>query len=234
MKNNKKDERRGGFYFKDKVPYLSTTTILSILAKPAISYWMAREVYYAMVKDPTLDEKTALAAPYAVSDKAKARGTTIHSIIESFKTTSEEIEGIPQEFKNYATAFYSFIRDHNVEILEQEKTVFDEINRVAGTLDIYAKIGAKLHLIDVKTGKAVYNEVSLQLSSYANMLRLTGKTVDEISVLLLETGEDGLPTGKYVFKTLKENFPAFLAAKILYEWQNQDKLIKVGYKEVGA
>lgn len=224
-----KTNKRGGFYFKDGKPYLSTTTILSIIAKPALAYWYGKEVYWAMVQDPSMDEKTAMAVPYQSGNKAKLRGTTVHSIVEAYKTTGEELEGIPEDFHKYATAFYTFMKEHNVEIVEQEKTVFDDVNRVAGTLDMYCKIGGKFHVVDVKTGKDIYPEVELQLSSYAHMLRLEGKPVDTLSVLLLETGEDGQPTGNFKFKTCAEDFEAFMSAKKLWEWNNREKLFKAGF-----
>ena len=227
---NLTNTRRGGFYFDaTNKPYLSTTEILKIINKPALSYWFGREVYRAMLVDPTLDEKTALAAPYKVTGGAKSRGTTVHSIVEAYKTTGAVIENIPEEFKGYATAFYQFIKDHKVDIIDQEKTIFDHVNKVAGTLDMYNKIGDSLHITDVKTGKDIYDEVRLQLSSYAYMQRADGKQVDEISVLLLETGTDGKPTGKYKFQTLEEDWEAFMAARTLYLWNNKEKLIKLGY-----
>lgn len=227
--NNLKGNRRGGFYFKGNEPYLSTTEILKIIAKPALAYWYGQEVFYAMVKDPTIDEKTALSAPYASSRSAMSRGTTVHSIVEAYKATGLELEGIPPDFHLYAQAFYQFMKDHSVEIIEQEKTVFDTEHKVAGTLDMYCKIGNSLHVLDIKTGKDIYNEVGLQLSSYAHMLRLENKKVDNISVLLLETGADKLPTGNYKFAIQTEDHDAFLAAKKLYEWAYQEKLIKAGY-----
>ena len=221
--------RRGGFYFKDTVPYLSVTTVLTIINKPALVYWYGREVYRAMLVNPALGEQETLAMPYKTSDSAKARGTTVHSIVEAYKQTGEVIETVPDQYKGYAQAFYDFMKDHQIEIVEQEKTVFDEKNKIAGTLDMYAKIGGKNVVVDVKTGKDIYNEVTLQLSAYANMLRLEGKPVDEIAVLLLVTGEDGLPTGKYKFVTLTEDLDAFMATKKLYEFSNREKLLKVGY-----
>src|SRR3990167_11200386 len=95
---NKIDQRRGGLYFIDKRPYVSVTNILKILDKPALTYWYGREVYRAFAFDPTLDEKTALAAPYQKRDKAADRGSTVHSIIESYKHTKEHIKTIPDSF----------------------------------------------------------------------------------------------------------------------------------------
>lgn len=227
---NLKQTRRDDFYRKeDGTLYISTTSILKVINKPALVYWFGREVYRALLKDPTLDEKTALAAPYAASGSARSRGTTVHSIVEAYKQTGAILTGIPQEFQGYASAFYQFMADHKVDIIEQEKTIFDDENKVAGTLDMYNKIGDHFHVTDVKTGKDIYDEVRLQLSSYAHMMRLAGHPVDEISVLLLETGEDGLPTGKYKFQTVEEDFDAFMAVKKIYEWSNKEKLLKVGY-----
>jgi hypothetical protein len=219
-----KDTRRGGFYFDGPIPYLSVTNILSIIDKPALRYWFGREVYRAMLKDPTLDEKTALAAPYAVSDVAKNRGRTVDDITQMLEESA-----VAPEYQLYADAYRQFLKDSPTKLIEQQHSIFDKENKVAGTLDKYWEIGGKLHVTDVKTGKDIYDEVRLQLSAYAHMLRLEGKTVDSISVLLLEVGDDKKPTGKYKFQTLEEDFPAFLAAKTLYEWTNKEKLLKLGY-----
>lgn len=224
---NKTNTRRAGFYWNGDKPYLSVTTVLQAIDKPALRYWFGKEVYYAMVKDPSLSEKAALSAPYQTSGKAKDRGSSIHSIVEAYKSTGDPIDTIPSPLREYAVAFYDFMRDHKATMLEQEKTVFSDEHRLAGTLDIYAEIEGRKFIIDVKTGKDIYPEVGLQLSAYREML---GKPVDEIAVLLLETGQDGYPTTKYKFQTLKPDFETFLAAKRVWEWLNQDKCVKIGYK----
>lgn len=231
MKNtsNQTNLRRGIFYWKDGKPLLSVTEILKIIDKPALRYWYGQEVYYAMTQDPSLDEKTALAAPYERSKSAMNIGTTVHSIVEFYKETGQQITTIPDEFKGYATAFYKFMNEAKPEILEQEKTVFDNVNRVAGTLDMYAKFGDKHYVVDVKTGKDIYAESELQLSAYAHMLREEGKPVDGIAVLLLEKGADGKPTGNYKWAIRTENHEVFLQTKALYEWIHREKLIKLGY-----
>ena len=221
--------RRGAFYWKDGVPLLSVTEILKIIDKPALRYWFGQEVYYAMLKDPSLKESEALAAPYQTSKGAASRGTTVHSIVEAFKQTGAVLDTIPEEFQGFATAFYKFVEEMKPEIIEQEKTVFDLENRVAGTLDMYAKIGESFYVLDIKTGKGVYPESELQLSAYAHMLRAEGKPVDGIAVVLLEIGDDKLPTKNYQFAQRTENHAVFLNAKSIYEWTNREKLIKSGY-----
>lgn len=227
---NEKQARRGNFYWtEEEQPLLSVTEILKIIDKPALRYWFGKEVYYAMVKDPSLNQQEALSAPYTSSKSAAGRGTTVHSIVEAYKTTGQKIDTIPDEFKGYAQAFYNFMEEVKPEIIEQEKTVFDMENRVAGTLDMYAKIGDKHYVLDIKTGKDIYAESELQLSAYAHMLRLDKKPVDAIGVVLLETGEDGKPTGNYKFAVRTECHDVFLHVKALYEWANKEKLLKAGY-----
>lgn len=214
---DQRNERRGGFYWKDEKPYVSVTNVLKILDKPAIRYWFGREVYRAMVVDPTLGEQEALSAPYKVSDVAKNRGTTVHSIVEAYKATGTQIETIP-EYKGYAEAFYSWIKDYKMTILEHEKTVFDEDHKIAGTLDLLCKNNGDTWVIDVKTGKDIYDEAFLQVSAY---MKMSGATRG--GVLLLQDN------GKYKFAECPDYFKYFLATKKIWEFVNRELCEKIGY-----
>jgi hypothetical protein len=178
-----------------------------------------------MVVDPTISEQTALAAPYQKSKDAAGRGTTVHSIVESYKHTKEHIEAIPEQFKGYATAFYNWVEDNDIEILEHERTVVSKQYEYAGTLDLLVKNkqSNRTFIIDVKTGKDIYPESFLQLSAYKQALKEDGTEVDDIAVLLLK--EDG----KYKFGQGEECLDVFLAAKKLFEWKNPDlmEIVKV-------
>jgi hypothetical protein len=233
-KTNKKDMRRGGFYWIDKHPYVSVTQVISVIDKPQLRYWFGKEVYRAMVIDPTLTEQAALAAPYQKSDTAKTRGTTVHTIVESYKHTKEHIETIPEEFKGYATAFYNWVEDNDIEILEHERTVVSKQYEYAGTLDLLVKNkqSNRTFIIDVKTGKDIYPESFLQLSAYKQALKEGGTEVNDIAVLLLK--EDG----KYKFGQGENCLEVFLAAKLLWEWKNPDlmeiiKAVKKGESQKG-
>ena len=114
--------KRGGFYWVDGIPYASVTDIISILDKPALRYWFGKTVYRAFAANPDLSENEALAAPWQLSGDAKDRGSTVHSIVESWKQTKNHITTIPDQFKGYADAFYKFVKTNHVEIKEHEKT----------------------------------------------------------------------------------------------------------------
>jgi len=216
-----RNNRRGGFYWNNGEPFVSVTNVLKIIDKPALRYWFGKEVYLAMVKNPTLGEKEALAAPYRINDTAKSRGTTVHSIVESYKTTGIVLEDVAEPFKGYASAFKQWVSDFDIKVNEHEKTVVNTFHRYAGTLDLLVNNRDNVSVIvDVKTGKDIYPESALQLSAYQHADNIK---VDKTAVVLLQ--EDG----NYKFEYQKDNFVYFLAAKKLWEWANMPDLFKVGY-----
>ena len=225
-----KGQRRGGFYWQETGPHLSVTEILKVIAKPALQYWFGREVYYAMVTDPTLNEKEALAAPFRTSKTAMTRGTNVHSMVEFYKHTKKHLKSVAPEYKGYADAFYSFIETHKVEVIENERSIFSKKHKYGGTLDLLVKIGdMKYPLVgDIKTGKSIYDEAFIQTSAYQNALAEDGIETSGVCVILL------MPDGGFKFEMKTNTKPyldAFLAAKTIYEALNRDKLLKVGYLE---
>ena len=226
---DKRGNRRGGLYWMpgDPKPYISVTNVLKILDKPALQRWFGLEVYRAVIIDPSIDERTALAAPYNISRKAMDRGTTVHSIVEAHKNGATiNLDGIPTQFQGYARAFYKFVDDFNPTILDNEKTLVSKKHGYAGTFDLRLTFGGDTFdpwVIDIKTGKDIYPESHLQLSAYFAALEEAGVAVKRRGVCLL--GEDGT----FKFEETPMLFDEFLAAKKLYEWRNKDMLTRYGY-----
>ncbi|HEC64616.1 hypothetical protein LCGC14_2779260 [marine sediment metagenome] len=226
------DQRRGGFYWQQnpKKPYVSVTNILNVISKPALQYWFGKKVYWAMVQEPTLEEKAALAAPYKENTDAKIRGTAVHSIVEHYKHTREYIETIPDKYQGYAKAFYNWVKDNDIEIMEHERTVWSQKYKYAGTLDMLVKNkqSGRIFIIDVKTGKDIYPESFLQLSAYEQGLKEENIEIDSLAVLLLK--EDG----KSKFAEGESDLEAFLAAKRLWEWRNPElmEIVNIYNKQV--
>src|SRR3990167_4161671 len=233
MTSDLRGDRRGGFYWRGgpPVPHVSVTKCLGAIAKPQLLSWAAKEAYYAVIKDPGISEQEAVQAHLNVRDKAASRGSTVHSIVEAYKTSGAVIGSVPGPMGGYADAFYQWIKDSHINIVEQEKTVFSDKYRYAGTMDILATLNGNsdLWVVDIKTNKAgvVYPEHHLQVSAYLAALREQGVNVKGGAVLALR--EDG----KYSYHQIKENFPAFLAAKTLWEWQNEETCLKLGYLKGG-
>lgn len=221
-------KKRGGMYWVNGKPYASVTAIISVLDKPALRYWFGQQVYRAFSADETLSEKEALSAPWKVSGKAKERGSTVHSIVEAWKQSKKHIKTVPEPFKGYAKAFYDWIADNKVEVLVNEKQVVSKLHGYAGTLDLIIKVNGskKAMIVDVKTGKGIYDEVWLQLSAYRKALseeKLIYSLCD-IACLLLK--EDGT----YQFAKGEDRFKEFLACKTIWEWQNKEKMEQLTIK----
>lgn len=229
--NDSRNDRRGGFYWLDDTPYVSVTTVLSVLDKKALQYWFGKQVYLAMVMDPSLSEKEALSAPYTTSKGAMARGTSVHAIVENYVHEQDYVNQASEEFKPYAQAFYNFVTDHDVEILEHEKTLLSKKYGYAGTMDLLVKFknSGRILVIDVKTGKDIYDDYFLQLSAYKQALHEQDGIEADMGIVLLSTGSNGKPTGKYKFQEADYCFDEFLASKTLWEWKNAELIESVGY-----
>lgn len=217
-----KKARRDGFYWVGERPFISVTEALKVINKPSIQYWYGQQVYREVIKDPCIDERTALAAPWRASAKAAARGTDIHSIIETFKHTGSLPTDIPEGYRGYATAFLNWVKMVKPTIQECEKTVIQETLGYAGTLDMLADIAGKRFVIDFKTNKKgdIYDEAHLQVSAYLHCLN----GVD--GGIIVGLAEDGSPTSKMT----RNGFTAFRHALGLYAFINEDKLAKYGWK----
>lgn len=211
--------RRGSFYWKKDTPYVSVTNALNVIDKPALRYWFGQQVFRAYAADPNLSEKEALQAPWNVTKKAADRGTTVHSIVESWKHTKKQIDTVPDKYRGYAEAFYKWVESNHVEVIENERSVYSDKYQYAGTLDMLAKINGRkdITIVDIKTGKNLYPEVQLQISAYRQALKEQGIEATMSALLLKEDG-----SYKYEEYT-EDRLEPFLACLKLWQWKNEDK-----------
>lgn len=233
-----KGKRRGGFYWDNGKPYLSVTTALSVINKEALMWWANKQVYWAMVLDPSLSEKEALAAPYKKSKKAMFRGTDVHAAVEHYKNTKMYLQGLEEPVRTYIKAFYNWLIDNDVEILVNEKSILSKKYGYAGTFDLLVRFrkSGRILIVDIKTGKDIYRDVFIQLSAYRAALaeegvfEKLGIKIEDVGIAVcnLQTGQDDLPTGAYQFlEGDRDMLGAFLSAKYLWEMRNEEKIVRI-------
>lgn len=210
-----KKDRRGGFYWVNDRPYVSVTTVLKVIDKPAILWWFGKSVYEAVIQDPTIDEKTALLAPYAVSKSAQNRGTTVHDLIEA-----EHQGEVSPLLEGYMKAYRRWKEDYQPTDEVNEQTVVNEHYGYAGTLDRVCTIGGKKTIVDFKTSKTgeIYPEAHMQISAYLPCTDAEAGMVVGLS-----------PDGNYHVQTLRKNFEVFESALKIYAFINEEKLKKFGW-----
>jgi len=152
----------------------SVTTVLGILDKPALPRWSALEVArYAVDNraaweqlDPPAAVDLLKRAPWRKTTEAADTGTDLHAVAETLLAGGDPPDAAPAE---WVARFRAFLDTWRPEPLEVEATVWGDVDGLpyGGTCDLLADVPGVGHLVvDLKTGRGVYPEVSLQLAAY--------------------------------------------------------------------
>jgi len=175
----------GKVYTHNGVEYVSVTTAIGALNKPALPAWAA-----GMVAMLAVDQITELlritehegreaaiawlkAEPNRTKEKAAAIGKTIHAAIEAHTLGAPEGQW-PLDYRGHQEQWKRFLDERQPVFKAAEFTVYDRMFGYAGTGDWlaflpavpgYDELGDVIG--DTKTGKNVYaSEVRLQLAAY--------------------------------------------------------------------
>jgi hypothetical protein len=172
----RRNHGKGHSYTIDGAKVPGVTTIIGILDKPALLDWAARET--AAYADDHWAELSTLRsadrierltkARYATNRRAVVQGNRVHALGDRI-SRGEQIptNEIPAELVSWVEAYARFLDAWDLEVLHTEMPVANTAYRYAGTLDAIAyspRLGTIL--LDLKTGKGVYDEVALQLAAY--------------------------------------------------------------------
>lgn len=161
------------FYEGKEVP--SVTTILKILAKPALVKWANIMGFKRKWVDDILEEKSEI-------------GTAVHYLIETWMKKRHLI-WIDQRVANkylmslYLNQFFTWYKQHEVEMIFMEESLSCEY--CGGTVDFYGIIDGKKTVLDFKTSKGIYSSMFLQLSAYVYMIEQQGMEVEQVAVLAI-------------------------------------------------
>lgn len=157
------------------------TTVLGVLAKPALVPW-ANNLGLAGIK--VKDYVDALAGI----------GTIAHEMILCHHENRKfEADGRPADMidkaENCLLSYFAWEKGHVIEPILCEAQLVSQQYRFGGTLDMFAKVDGIKTLLDYKTGKAIYREYFYQCAAYRELLReVKGEMVDQIRIL--QVGRD--------------------------------------------
>jgi len=163
--------------------FVSVTTVLKCLNKPALPRWASRSVaeYVAdaamRVKGGKMPGREFLAlcmdvealkgVPWAYAEKRKAEGTVMHDIAERI-IGGEPLS--PSAFDprvaDKISAFRAWLDRQKPEYEYMEAAVFSREHGYAGTLDAVVNLGGRRLVLDYKDSKESYPEHALQLAAY--------------------------------------------------------------------
>jgi hypothetical protein len=169
-----KTRGRSHYYLLDGERIESVTTVLNALPKQ-LTQWAANcaadfavENWTELSEEPL--SKRLDRIRYAHRDVVSAaalRGTQIHGYGERL-VSGDPVE-IPDEYRGPSEAYARFLDEWQIEAIATETPVAHIDAGYAGTADLWGTIGVRdgaRALIDLKTGKGVYESVVLQLAAY--------------------------------------------------------------------
>jgi hypothetical protein len=227
---------------KEKHEYLidgkratGVTTIIGVLAKPALISWAARMAVESITKyltdhiqeGLTVELTNALEEARTAHTKKKEaageHGTDTHALVEDYVNECLKVnEGKPFAFANPDSGIQKFAdwASENVDhFLFSERRMFNKELFIAGTAD-FAYVGkdGKKYMADFKTSSGIYGiDYWLQVAAYRMLAEAEGdKAYDGMTVVRM--GKDGSFEVQqlYDYETYKT---AFLSCLTLYRAQ---------------
>ena len=151
------------------------TTILQVLNKPALVKWANNLGLQGI--DST-----------KYRDKMADIGTLAHlMILDYFKCEkSDYSEYSPDDVdkaENCLISFYAWTKENDVKPIAVEQQLVSEVFKYGGTVDLYCMLNGLPTLVDFKTGKAIYDEMFIQVAAYKMLLEEHKNIVDHVRIL---------------------------------------------------
>jgi len=217
-------------YTRDSVAIPSVTTILNIIAKPALVGWASRmcsesigEAWEAGKKYDEIEIRTILdagqKAHWQKKTDAGSIGTLLHNWVEDYINGKDPGMPVNEMLKESVEKFLGWVKEHEVEFLLSEQVCYSKKYNYVGTLDFICKIDGKLYLGDLKTSNAIYPTMLIQTAAYRHARVEEYPEEGYVGQLILRIGKDGSFEVVVVRddKMYKEMFMAFIAALKLHE-----------------
>mgnify|MGYP001586239833 CR=1 FL=1 len=239
MDNFTFDEKKH-VYTLDGKPLMGVTSVLGVIAKPALIQWAANmmdeyiraNVAFAIPGDdggywaikPSVIEEAKF-AHRKKKEKAADQGTDTHAHIETLvKVAIENFGGyLPENSISDTPSVQSFIdwaKNNKIKFLESEKRMYSREWWTAGTCDLVFEQDGKRYVGDVKTMKKLWDVVPfIQCAAYAKMMSEAGEKFDGTCVINIPKETNEVET--HYRYDLEGDTKAFEAALTLYRTLNQ-------------
>jgi len=160
------------------------TTILSILAKPALYRWNNEMGLKGIETAKYVDEKAEI-------------GTLAHQMIADY------LRGVPTDTDEYSKfqidqaensllSFFEWEKSHHIEPVFIEEPMISERHKFGGTLDCVGTIDSELWLIDFKTSGGIYPEMLVQVAAYVHLAYEHELDIQKVRILRIgRTADEG-------------------------------------------
>lgn len=181
----RKNQGSSHSYYLDGIRIPGVTTVIGIMDKPGLVGWAAEQSASYAVENwemlaglPMIERaKKIQQARFATNRRAVVKGNRVHALGEQL--AHGKTVDVPLDIRSQVQAYARFLDAWGLEAVATETPVCSTEWAYGGTFDLIARsprFGTAL--MDIKTGKGVYDEVALQLNAYAACdLRLVSREV---------------------------------------------------------
>jgi hypothetical protein len=216
------DEKKHQYTIRGRlIPNVSS--IVKILDKPMLNKWAIRQaISYIRKNKKKLTKDVFLQAENEakrVKEKAGEKGTELHKIIEEWLNGGGMKKPRSKHLASGLQKFIKWAENKKMEVLHSEKKVYSKSRDYAGTCDIVAKIDGRLSLLDIKTGKNIYQEAYAQVAAYGGAWNeeFPNNKIKDFYIIQISSKNGNFRAERV--KNIKRHYKSFLAMKFLYEWQ---------------
>ena len=185
-------DEKAHLYFYDGKPMTGCTTILGILAKPALIPWAAKMAVEHVRSELSKTDKwlwsselskildEAKGAHARKRDDAAESGTDLHALVEEYVRSCIDKNNGDADWRDRPDAeemstslkmFRDWACKENIRFIATETKLYSKELWVAGTVDLVFEKNSKRFVGDIKTYKKIWDRVPLiQCAGYALML----------------------------------------------------------------
>lgn len=163
------------YVLKDGEQVIGVTTALGVVNKPALVAWANNLGLQGIKQHEYVDDLADV-------------GTCAHYLINCDLTgeTPDLQDYTPRQVdraENALISYYAWSKDKMFATSQSEQQLVSEAYRYGGTIDWYGEINGTWVLVDIKTGKAIYDDYIYQTAAYHQLLVEAGYQVDQIRIL---------------------------------------------------
>jgi len=204
-------------YKNSKGNYIpGVTTVIGLLGKPALIHWA-----WKLGKDG-IDYRRE-------RDGAASIGTLAHYLIEC------DIKGVEPDTTEYSktqidkaeNAFLNWLSWKDTfgkfRVVGSEIQLTDEEHGYGGTSDLIVKKDNEYILIDFKTSKAIYPEMTYQLAAYRNLWNINNPDKQIMKCYILRISKEGENFESKAFGNLSDEYNLFLHLLEVYKIREKIK-----------
>jgi len=164
------------------VIFPGVTTIIGILNKPALVPWANKLGLQGIDVKRFVDDKADIGT--------LAHAMIIDRLLNRLTNTTDYSQQQIDAAENACLSFYAWQKKHDLVIISGEQSLVSEKYEFGGQYDIYGTVDEKHELLDLKTGRGIWEDHYYQLGGYLLLMDEQNIHVDQIRILNIPRSED--------------------------------------------